>query len=92
VSDRYLGSALSGQAVSYGHLLLLGPAQPGYFTTPIQIAGPLIEPLSITDPFEGSIASNARDQQIVAGGMVNAIEHHFVPAANDSSTPMPTTR
>ena len=92
VPDHYLGSALSSQAVSYAHLLLLGPAQAGYFTTPSQMPGALIEPLFITDPFEGSIASNARDQQVIAGGMVSAIEQYFVPAANDSATPTPTTR
>ncbi len=91
VSDRYLGSALSSQAVAYGHLLLLGPAQPGYSTTPSQMPGALIEPLFITDPFEGSIASDGPGQQVIASGMVSAIEQYFVPAANDSSTPTPTT-
>ena len=54
VSDVSLGGpALSEAAAAYGHLLLLGPAMAGYFATPSQMPGALIEPLFITDPFEG---------------------------------------
>jgi hypothetical protein len=52
VPDVELGSAVSSQAISYGHLMLLGPAQAGYFSTPNQMPGALIEPLFITDPFK----------------------------------------
>jgi hypothetical protein len=56
LQDSGLGSALTSAAVAYGHLLLLGPAKAGYFTTPSQMPGALIEPLFVTDPFEASIA------------------------------------
>jgi N-acetylmuramoyl-L-alanine amidase len=75
VSDP--GSALASQAESYGHLLLLGPADPGFFSTPSQMPGALIEPLFITDPFEGSIAVSAHGQEVIAHGIARAVEQYF---------------
>jgi N-acetylmuramoyl-L-alanine amidase len=75
--DGYLGSASSQTAISYGHLLLLGPADPGWFTTPSQMPGALIEPLFITDPFEGSIAASSFGQQVIAKGIAAAVEAYF---------------
>jgi hypothetical protein len=69
-------------AADYGHLLLLGPAVPGWFTTPSTMPGALIEPLFITDPFEGTVAASASGQQIVAGGLAQAIAQYFAPAAH----------
>jgi N-acetylmuramoyl-L-alanine amidase len=87
VEDGLLGSAITAQAESYGHLLLLGPAEPGYFTTPSQMPGALIEPLFITDPFEASIAASSTGQQVIAGGLAEAVEHYFAPpAASNEST------
>jgi len=77
VSDA--GSALAGKAEAYGHLLLLGPADRGFFQTPSEMPGALTEPLFITDPFEGSIADSAHGQQVIAGGIVRAIEQYFNP-------------
>ena len=79
VSDVNLGSAVSSQAVAYGHLVLLGPAKAGYFSTPSRMPGALIEPLFITDPFEASIAASARGQHVIAGGLAKAIEQYFAP-------------
>jgi hypothetical protein len=80
ISDVNLGGpALSGAAASYGHLLLRGPAQAGYFSTPSQMPGALIEPLFITDPFEGSIAASAASQQVIAAGLAQAVEQYFGP-------------
>ena len=74
------GSALASEAQAYGHLLLLGPASPGFFSTPSEMPGALIEPLFITDPFEGSIADSARGQQVIAGGIARAITLYFAGA------------
>jgi N-acetylmuramoyl-L-alanine amidase len=41
--------------------------------------GALIEPLFITDPFEGSIAANAKDQRDIASGIAHAVELYFSP-------------
>jgi hypothetical protein len=77
--DSELGSAISSQAIAYGHLLLLGPAQAGYFTTPSQMPGALIEPLFITDPFEGGVAASSLGENVIAGGLADAIEEYFAP-------------
>lgn len=76
-SDVGLGSALSSRALAYGHLVLLGPADPGYVSGPSRMPGALIEPLFITDPFEGSIAASADGQRVIAGALAKAIEQYF---------------
>jgi N-acetylmuramoyl-L-alanine amidase len=75
--DSGLGSALTAQAQDYGHLMLLGPAEAGYFTTPSQMPGALIEPLFLTDPFEGSIAASTHGQQVIAGAIAQAVVQYF---------------
>jgi N-acetylmuramoyl-L-alanine amidase len=75
--DAGLGSALNSKALAYGHLVLLGPAARGYVPTPSRMPGALIEPLFITDPFEGSIAASRHGQEVIAGGLANAIEQYF---------------
>ncbi len=87
VSDATEGSAvgnpddggIAAEAADYNHLLLLGPADPGYFSTPSQMPGAVIEPLYITDPFEGSIALSSQGQAVIAEGIAKAIEHYFAP-------------
>ena len=76
--DTTLGGVpLTTTAASYRHLLLLGPADPGWFTTPSRMPGALIEPLFISDPFEGSIANSAAGHRAIAEGMAQAIEQYF---------------
>jgi N-acetylmuramoyl-L-alanine amidase len=75
--DTGLGSALTAAAVAYGHLLLLGPAKAGYFGTPSQMPGALIEPLFVTDPFEASIAASVHGQQVIARALAEAIEQYL---------------
>ena len=75
--DSGLGSALSREALAYGHLVLLGPADPGYVPTPSRMPGALIEPLFITDPFEGSIAASRDGQKVIADALAKAIEQYF---------------
>jgi hypothetical protein len=86
VDDSELGGpALSTAAASYGHLLLLGPADPGWFTTPSQMPGALIEPVFITDPLEGTQIDSPSGQHVIAGGLAEAIEQYFAPPANARS-------
>jgi N-acetylmuramoyl-L-alanine amidase len=79
--DTGLGSAVTAADVAYGHLLLLGPAKAGYFATPSRMPGALIEPLYLTDPFEASIAANAQDQDVIAGGIAEAVGQYFAAAS-----------
>lgn len=89
-SDAGLGSVaptdspdtgLAGEAQNYNHLLLLGPAEPGYFSTPSQMPGVVIEPLFITDPFEADIADSAVGQQVISQGLAQAVDQYFPPPA-----------
>lgn len=71
------GQPLTTTAASYNHLVLLGPALPGWFTTPSLMPGALIEPLFITDPFEGTIATSATGRSAIAQGTAQAVEQYF---------------
>jgi N-acetylmuramoyl-L-alanine amidase len=68
------GPALTQAAAQYDHLMLLGPAKAGYFSTPSEMPGAVIEPLFITDPFEGSIAASTEGQRVIAGGIADTVE------------------
>lgn len=70
-------SPLATAAANYDHLLLLGPAEAGYFSTPSEMPGAVIEPLFITDPFEGTLAASPAGQQTIAGGIAKAVEQYF---------------
>jgi N-acetylmuramoyl-L-alanine amidase len=65
---------IAGAAAAYNHLLLIGPALAGFFSTPSQMPGALIEPLYLTDPFEGSIAATSHGQAVIGRGMATAVE------------------
>ncbi len=78
VTDKTLGGpADTTTAANYDHLLLLGPADPGWFTTPSEMPGALIEPLFITDPFEGTIAASTVGRETIAEGMAEAAEQYL---------------
>jgi N-acetylmuramoyl-L-alanine amidase len=81
---------LAGEAAAYDHLMLIGPAMPGFYTTPSEMPGVIIEPLYITDPFEGSIASSANGQGAIARGIASAVEQFLAPQpASKSKNLMP---
>lgn len=68
------GPALTTAAANYDHLMLLGPAQAGFFETPSEMPGAVIEPLFATDPFEASIADSATGQHVIAAGIARTVE------------------
>jgi N-acetylmuramoyl-L-alanine amidase len=80
LSDTGLGSASGSAAVAYRHLVLLGPAQAGYFSSPSQMPGALIEPLYLTDPFEASIAARPSGQHLIARGLAEAVTQYLTSA------------
>ena len=87
VEDGELGGPpLSAAAGDYGHLLLLGPADAGWFTTPSRMPGALVEPLFVTDPYEGSLAASASGQEVIAGGLARAVEQYFAPVPRPGAT------
>lgn len=85
VGDPSAGG-LAGAAAAYDHLLLIGPAMAGFFTTPSKMPGAVIEPLYLTDPFEGSIADSASDQLVIAQGLAKGVEQYLAPAKRTGSS------
>jgi N-acetylmuramoyl-L-alanine amidase len=57
----------------------------GYFSTPSEMPGAVIEPLYITDPFEGSIADSSHGQMVMAQGIARAVER-FLRRPHNSNT------
>jgi N-acetylmuramoyl-L-alanine amidase len=90
LADTSLGSyvgdpssgGIAGEAAAYDHLLLIGPAMSGFFADPSQMPGAVIEPLYLTDPFEGSIADSAHGQMVMARGMASAIGRFLEPTSS----------
>ena len=83
-------SPLAEAAAHYGHVLLLGPADPGFFATPSTMPGALIEPLFVTDPFEGSLAASPSAQRVIATGIARAVEQYLrTPSGGTSATTGP---
>lgn len=76
-------SPIAAKAAAYGHVLLLGPADPGYFATPSRMPGALIEPLFVTDPFEGTLAASPMVQQVIAQGLAEAVGQYLGPSTRD---------
>jgi N-acetylmuramoyl-L-alanine amidase len=84
-TDAGLGSSngdpatggIAAKSAEYDHIMLIGPAMAGYFSTPSEMPGAVIEPLYITDPFEGSIAASAHGQMVMGKGIASAIEKYF---------------
>ena len=70
---------LAAASAAYDHLMLLGPAETGYFTTPSTMPGALIEPLYLTDPYEGTLAQGASGQAVIAQGIAGAVEQFLAP-------------
>jgi N-acetylmuramoyl-L-alanine amidase len=78
VTDDLVGNSLTSRGAAYGHLLVLGPAAPPYFSTASTMPGALTEPLYLTDPFEGTIASSPTGQKLLAAAIAKAVEQ-FLP-------------
>jgi N-acetylmuramoyl-L-alanine amidase len=78
VGDPAAGG-LAALAAGYDHLLLIGPPLAGYLTAPSTMPGAVVEPLYLTDPFEGSIATSGADQQVIARGIATAVGQFLAP-------------
>ena len=78
-NDVGYGDLAAAGAQAYGHLTLLGPASPGYLSTPTLVPAALIEPLFLTNPPEASLADSAAGQEAIARGLADAVEQFLVP-------------
>ncbi len=70
----------TAEAASYGHLLELGPAAPGWLSRPSTMPGILIEPLFLSRPSEADVAASGSGQQAIARGLAQAVDSFFAPA------------
>ncbi|HSR23283.1 MAG TPA: N-acetylmuramoyl-L-alanine amidase, partial [Candidatus Eisenbacteria bacterium] len=68
---------LSDRAGSYGHLVLLGPARPGWLDRGSAMPGVLVEPLFLTAPAEASIATSASGQRRIARALAAGVESYL---------------
>jgi N-acetylmuramoyl-L-alanine amidase len=80
-------AGIAGEAAAYDHLMLIGPAMAGFFSTPSKMPGAVTEPLYVSDPFEGSIARSASGQMVIAQEISNAIEQFLRPGPDRPDTP-----
>jgi len=76
-TDVGFGSAVTNADRAYGHLLIIGPAKAGYFSSPSRMPGALIEPLFLTNPSDASIADSVQGQRAIAAGLATAVERYF---------------
>jgi N-acetylmuramoyl-L-alanine amidase len=78
LDDTLAGTpALSPADAAYGHLVVLGPAAPGYLDQPSAMPGVLCEPLFVTHPAEADVAASVQGQQAIAQGLTHAITAFF---------------
>lgn len=68
------GGEITPEGTAYGHLDLLGPANPGYLDAPTPMPGALVEPLFLTNPTEAGIATDPAGQHAIATGITHAID------------------
>jgi N-acetylmuramoyl-L-alanine amidase len=75
VTDDTVGAeALSPEALAYGHLLLLGPAAPGWLDQPTAMPGTLVEPLFLSNPAEAAVADSGSGQEAIGSGITTAVD------------------
>lgn len=79
--DELSVPTLTQDGAAYGHLVELGPAQPGWLDQPSAMPGVLTEPLFLTDPAEARLVQSAVGQAQVAGALAAGLEAYFGPAA-----------
>lgn len=82
VTDDALDApTLSERADAYGHLLLLGPAQPGWLDRGTTMPGVLVEPLFLTAPAEAALVTQASGQRRIAQALASGVERYLAGTA-----------
>lgn len=75
--DQVAAPTLTPAGSAYRHLVVLGPAEPGYVDDPSQMPGALVEPLFLTNPSEARVASSAEGQQRMAVALKDGLEKYL---------------
>jgi N-acetylmuramoyl-L-alanine amidase len=72
--DQLDAPALTENGQNYGHLLLLGPAQPGVLDQPTTMPGALVEPLFLPSPAEAEVAGSPNGQRELARALAEGLQ------------------
>lgn len=83
--DALDAPTLSDRADAYGHLLLLGPAQPGWLDQATTMPGVLVEPLFLTAPAEAALATQVSGQRRIAQALASGVERYLTGTATASA-------
>jgi N-acetylmuramoyl-L-alanine amidase len=75
--DQLTGPTLTPAGSAYGHLIELGPAQPGYVDSPSEMPGALVEPLFLTSDNEARIANSTSGQERMATALRDGLERYL---------------
>jgi N-acetylmuramoyl-L-alanine amidase len=75
--DQLVAPTLTPSGSKYGHLIELGPAEPGYVEDPSTMPGALVEPLFLTNAAEAGLASGASGQQRIATALRDGLEGYL---------------
>ena len=75
--DQLSAPTLTSSGTEYGHLIELGPAEPGYVDDPSQMPGALVEPLFLTNPTDAQLASSQAGQQRMAVALKEGLEKYL---------------
>lgn len=78
--DELQAPTLSDRAGSYGHLLLLGPPEPGWLDEGTTMPGAMVEPLFLTAPAEAALAASPDGQRRLAAALAAGIESYLADA------------
>jgi N-acetylmuramoyl-L-alanine amidase len=75
--DQLVAPTLTSLGSTYGHLIELGPAEPGYVDDPSKMPGALVEPLFLTNEGEARLASSEPGQQRIASALKDGMEKYL---------------
>jgi N-acetylmuramoyl-L-alanine amidase len=75
--DQLVAPTLTSSGSTYGHLIELGPSDPGYLDDPSKMPGALVEPLFLTNEGEARLASSGSGQQRIAAALKEGLEKYL---------------
>ena len=75
--DQMTGPALTAAGAAYGHLIMLGPASPGYVDQPSAMPGALTEPLFVTNASDAAVLSDPGGQDRIAKALASGLRSYF---------------
>jgi len=75
--EELVAPTLTSSGSTYGHLIELGPSEPGYVDEPSAMPGALVEPLFLTNEAEARLASSESGQQRIAAALKDGLERYL---------------